>query len=66
MYTCSKGDISLVGDIIALASHPAALGLNPRIPQKISEEKLLMLLRLINGAGKRKIDSGMKMLIDPI
>ena len=37
-----------------LASHPAALGLIPRIPKK-SEEKLAMALRLINCAGKRKV-----------
>ena len=45
-----------------LASYSAAQGLIPSIP----EEKLLMLLRLINGAGKREVDSGLKMLIEPI
>ena len=45
-----------------LASHPAAPGLIPSIP----EEKILMLLRLINGAGKREVDSGLKMLTEPI
>ena len=34
-----------------LASHPATLGLIPSIPEFFSEEKLTMLLRLINGAG---------------
>ena len=33
--------------------------------QKIIRKKLLMLLRLINGAAYRKVDSGMKMLIEP-
>ena len=30
------------------------------------KEKILMLLMLINGAGERKVDSGLKMLIKPI
>ena len=34
-----------------LASQPAALGLITSIPKKISEEKLSMLLRLINEPG---------------
>ena len=37
----------------------------PMFP-KNSEEKLSMLLRLINGAVKRKVDSGLKMFIQPI
>ena len=36
---------------IARASHPAAPGSMPSVPKKFSEEKLSMLLRLINGAG---------------
>ena len=32
--------------------------------QKFSEEKLSMLLRLINGAGQGKVDSGFNMLIE--
>ena len=31
-----------------------------------SEEKLSTLLRLFNGAGERKVNSGLKMLIEPI
>ena len=46
-----------------LASHPAAPGSNPSITKKISEEKVSMLLRLINGTGYRKVDSGLKTLI---
>ena len=34
-----------------LASHPAAPGSIPPVPRKFSEEKLSMLLRLINGTG---------------
>ena len=34
-----------------LASHPAAPGSNPIISDTFSEEKLLILLRLINGTG---------------
>ena len=33
-----------------LASQPAALGLIPSVPEIFSDEKLSMLLRLINGA----------------
>ena len=47
-----------------LALHPAAPVLNPSVPQKNSGEKLLVLLRLINFAGKCKVDSGLKMLIE--
>ena len=39
------------GGGIARASHPAAPGSMPSVPKKFSEEKLSMLLRLINGAG---------------
>ena len=35
----------------------------PSVPEIFSEEKLSMLLRLIN---RRKVDSGLKMLIEPI
>ena len=47
-------------------AYPAALGSIPSIPEIFSEEKLSMLRRLINGAGWRKADSGLKMLIEPI
>ena len=46
---------------MVLAYHPATPDWIPRVPKKISEEKLLMLLRLINSAGLKKVDSGMKM-----
>ena len=49
-----------------LASHPAYLGLIPSIIKKISGEKLLMLLRLINSTGQTKVDNGLKMLMEPI
>ena len=42
-----------------LASRPNSLGLIPSIPKKIQ-------LNLINGAAQRKVDSGLKMLIEPI
>ena len=45
---------------------PTNPGSNPIIPKKISEEKLLMLLRFINSTGKRKLDSDLKMLIELI
>ena len=35
-------------------------GLILSIPEIFTEEKLSMLLRLINGAGWRKVDSGLK------
>ena len=44
-----------------LASHPAASGLILGIPEK----NISMLLRFINGAGKRKVDRCLKMLIEP-
>ena len=44
-----------------LASHPAALGSISSVP-----EQLLMMLRLINGSGRRKVDNGLKILIKPI
>ena len=40
------------------ASHPGAPSLNPK--------KLLILLGFINGAGNRKVGSGLKMLFGPI
>ena len=49
-----------------LAFHPVALGSILFISQTILEEKLLMFRRSINSAGKRKVDSGLKMLIKPI
>ena len=45
---------------------PAAPSSIPSIPKTVSEEKVLMLLKLINGAGQRKMDSGLQMLINPI
>ena len=44
----------------------AALGLISSIPEKKLEEKLSMLLRLINGTGYSEVDSGLKMRIKPI
>ena len=49
-----------------LASHPAAAGSKPSFPKKNSEEKIFMLLRLINSAGQRKVDNGLKIQIKPI
>ena len=49
-----------------LLPDPAAQGLIPSIPPEKLEEKLSMLLRLINGTAYRKIDSGLKMLIKRI
>ena len=49
-----------------LASHRADPGSNPSIPKFFAEEKVLMLQRLINGAGERKVDCDLKMLIEPI
>ena len=45
---------------------PTSLGSIPEIPQKIQSKKLSMLLRLINGAAWGKLDSDLKMLIEPI
>ena len=45
---------------------PAAPGLIPSVPNFFSVEKLSMLLRLINGAAKRIVDRGLKMLMKPI
>ena len=38
----------------------------PSIPEFFSVEKISMLLRLINFPGYRKVDSGLKTLIEPI
>ena len=48
--------------------HPdtAALGSIPLLPEMFSEEKIIDVLRLINGAGKRRVDSGLNILIKPI
>ena len=43
-----------------LLTGPAAQGLMPK------GKKLLMLFKLINTIAKRKVDSGLKMLIEPI
>ena len=48
-----EGAAYLRGSILAF--NPSALGFIPK-----------MLLRLINGVGKRKGDSGLKMLIEPM
>ena len=74
IFSCHNGKDALIsgggaasqhrGNI--LASHPAALGSTFSIPPKNFEEKLSMLLRLINDAGKRNVDSGLKMLIEPV
>ena len=45
-----------------LASKPGC----PSVLQIFSVKKLLMLLRLINSAAYRKVDSGLKMLIESI
>ena len=46
-----------------LASGPSCP--NSQLCRKFSGEKLSLLLRLINSAGWRKVDSGLKMLIKP-
>ena len=51
----------------SLPLEPAALGLTPCITEIFSEQKCYMLLRLINGTDKRKVNSSdLKMLIKPI
>ena len=49
-----------------LASHPAAPGLIPGIPPKKFRGKIAYVAGFINGAGKRKVDRGLKMLIAPV
>ena len=44
----------------------AAPVLFPSFPKKFQGKKLSMLLRLINSSGWRKVDSGFKMLSEPI
>ena len=44
-----------------LLTVPATPGLIPSVPQKNSEKKLSMLQRLINGTGRRKVESRLKM-----
>ena len=61
---------SLLGSIAQWSAYslpdPAAQGSNFSIPPKNSKELLSMLLRLINGSAQRKVDSGLKMFIEPI
>ena len=45
---------------------PAAPSLIPIIPEIFQRKKLLMLLRLIKGAALMKVDSGLKLQIEPI
>ena len=45
---------------------PSSPGFDSQRSQKKSEEKLSMLLWIFNGAGDRKVDGGLKMLIKPI
>ena len=47
-------------------SRPSYPGFDSQHSQNLSEEKLLLLLRLISGAAQRKVNSGLKMLIEPI
>ena len=47
-----------------LLPDPAAPGLIPDVPEKFSEDKMLM--RLINSAGERKVARGLKILTKPI
>ena len=61
--------VESVGDSMAqwlayLLLHPTALGSNPSVLKKFFRN--LMLLRLINRTGWRKVHSGLKMLIEPI
>ena len=76
-YSSSKRSLNikeqnvLIGGSIALwlaylLPDPAAMDSIPSIPEIFPEEKLSMLLRLINSAGLRKVDSGLKMLIELI
>ena len=47
--------------VIILASRPSCLGFDSQHSQKFSEENTMsMLLRLINDAAQRKVDSGLK------
>ena len=48
-----------------LLPDPVAEGSNPSIPKVFQRKKLSMLLRLINGVAYRKVNSGLKMLIEP-
>ena len=53
--------------VIILASRPSCLGFDSQHSQKFSEENTMsMLLRLINDAAQRKVDSGLKLLIEHI
>ena len=49
-----------------LASGSSCPGFEFQHSQKKSEEKLLTLVRLIDGAGERKVDTCLKLLIKPI
>ena len=49
-----------------LLPDPAAPVSIPSIPEFFQSRKMLLLRRLVNDPAKRKMDSGLKMLIEPI
>ena len=52
--------------VSALASGPSYIVFESLRSQYFPEEKLLMLLRLLSGAGQRRVNSGLKMLVKHI
>ena len=58
--------VSIAQWLAHLILDPAAPGSIPSAPKKFSEENKLPLLMLIKGLSRRKVDSGLKMLIEPI
>ena len=64
-----QGDQKITCQGGSVAQWLAYLILNPVAPvsiPRVQSNNMLMLLRLINGAAQRKVDSGLKMLIKPI
>ena len=57
-----KTNYGLMG-IAYLLPEPAAPGSNPSIPENVFRGKIFNVAGLINCAGERKVDSGLKMLI---
>ena len=52
--------------LVYLLPDPAALSSIPKFSEFFSYEEIVDVARLINGAAYRKVDSGLKMMIEPI
>ena len=61
-----QGGDSIAQWLAYLLPDPSSSGLIPSAPKFFFRKKLSTFLKLINGTGLRKVDSGLKMLIEAI